>query len=148
MTKEIKPALTSEYVNFMFEEFLSVTVKPEGLKHSLYITGSTGCGKLHALTSILKKKEQDHIIYNVSTGFTSVKENLNKKAIIVIDDLSSEDIDKPDIAEELKKIMEQKNIIIVATEFGSEKDRGYNFKSVIDRCYSFHYPQLEYEKEK
>lgn len=138
----IKPALTSEYVNFMFEEFLSVSVKSDGLKRSLYITGPVGCGKLHALTSILKKKKQDHIIYNVSTGFTSVKENLNKTAIIVIENLSSADIDKQDVAEELKKIMEQKNIIIVATEFGSEKDYGFNFKSVIDSCCIFHYPQI------
>lgn len=142
----MKPSLTSEYVNYMFEEFLSVAVKPENLTHSLYITGPVGCGKLHFLTSILKKKEQDHIIYNVSTGFKSVKENLNKKAITVIDGLSSADIDKSYIAEELKKIMEEKNIIIITNEFGSEKDYGHNFKSVINKCYVFHYPQIEYEK--
>jgi DNA replication protein DnaC len=140
-----KPQLTPEYIKDMFGQFLSVAIKPTGLKQNVYLTGPAGCGKLAALIEILKERDLDYQIFDSTRVFglkSAYDEVLASNEIIIIDDLISKRIDEPNVSGKLKDILETKKVILVVHSTDEERNYGYNYKSVVDRCLVFHFPQM------
>jgi nucleoside-triphosphatase THEP1 len=131
----------------MFGQFLSVAIKKTGITHNVFLTGAPGCGKLSALTEILKERNIGYNIFEasrISNLNSAFDEAIAEIGIVIVDDLTSVNIDVDNtLSTKLKELMDVKKIIIVCHENGDEKNYGYNFKSVVDRCLIFHYPTYE-----
>ena len=135
--------LPPKYVKDMFGQFLSVAVKKDGMTHNVFLTGIRGCSKLTGLTEILKERNFDFKIFDASNLETKFQEAVDAKEIVIIDELISKELNiDAKLSSKLKEIMDIKKIIIVCHSTDDERDYGWNYKSIVDSCLIFHYPQI------
>lgn len=140
--------LTPDYIKTMFGQFLSVAVKNDGrLSHNIFIPGAIGCGKLNSLIEILKERNISYKIFDATrtTNLESVMtEAVEEKSIVIIDDVSSSQINRDNnLSTKLKELMEKRTIILVCHSTDEEKNYDWNYNSVVDRCLVFHFPSIE-----
>ena len=84
---------------------------------------------------------------NVQWVFDDSSTGLNKEAFVAGVDTTLDQISKElnidaKLSSKLKEIMDIKKIIIVCHSTDDERDYGWNYKSIVDSCLIFHYPQI------